>query len=80
MPTMTLRIDEETSRQLDQLATATDRSKSYLAQKALTDFLALNAWQVAEIQNGITEADAGQFIEHDDVKRKWEAKRANSLD
>ena len=80
MPTMTLRIDEETNRHLDELAAATDRSKAFLAQKALADYLALNTWQVAEIHRGLTEADAGNFVEHDDLKRHWQAKLANSMD
>jgi predicted transcriptional regulator len=80
MPTMTLRIDEETSRRLDELAAATERSRSWLAQKALSDFLALNAWQVGEIEAGIKEANAGEFVEHTELKQRWEAKLANPLD
>ncbi len=80
MPTMTVRIDEETSMRLEQLASATERSKSWILQKALSDYLDLNAWQVAEIEAGIREADAGDFVEHDDLKRKWEEKLADTMD
>lgn len=80
MPTMTVRIDEETSMRLEQIARATERSKSWILQKVLSDYLNLNAWQVAEIEAGIREADAGDFVEHDDLKRKWEEKLANTMD
>lgn len=80
MPVMTLRIDEETGRRLDELAQATERSKAYLAQKALTEYLDLNAWQVAEIHAGLREADAGELVDHEQVKRSWEAKLADSVD
>lgn len=80
MPTMTVRIDDETSQRLDQLAKATERSKSWVLQKALSDYLTLNAWQVAEIKAGVQEADVGDFVEHDDLKRNWEDRLANTLD
>ena len=80
MPTMTLRIDDETSRRLDELAAATDRSRSWLAQKALNDFLTLNAWQVKEIEAGLAEADAGDLVDHAQVKNQWKKRLEDSLD
>ena len=80
MPTMTLRLNEETSKALEALAKATDRSKSYLALRAIDEFIRLNAWQVEEIRKGIAEADAGEFVEHKDLKQRWESRLANPLD
>jgi predicted transcriptional regulator len=77
---MTLRLDEETSLALDALAKATDRSKSYLALRAIDEFIRLNAWQVDAIREGIADADAGELLEHDELKRRWSLRLENPLD
>jgi predicted transcriptional regulator len=74
MPTITLRIPDATNAALDALAEATDRSKSYLALRAIDEYLKLNAWQIDAIRSGIADAEAGKLIEHEDVKRRWKAK------
>jgi len=51
--TMTLRLDDETSERLSNLASATDRSKAYLAMQALKLFLENNEWQVLEIKQAV---------------------------
>ena len=80
MPTMTLRLSDETSQALDALAKTTDRSMSYLIQRAIDDHFSLNAWQVEAIREGIAGAQAGELVEHDTLKRRWEGKLADSLD
>lgn len=80
MTTLTLRISEETNAALDALADATDRSKSYLAQRAVEEYLALNAWQVQAIREGIEDTEAGQLVEHAKVRQHWEQRLADSLD
>ena len=44
--TMTIRLDHKLKQQLDQLAKATSRSKSFLAVEALRDFVDNNQWQI----------------------------------
>jgi len=80
MSTITLRISDETNSALDALAMATDRSKSYLALRAIDEYLKLNSWQIEAIHAGIADADAGRMIEHGDVKQRWEKKLADSVD
>lgn len=73
--TITLRVPAQVRDQLDKLAEATHRSKSYLAGEAIRQYLDLEAWQVGEIQQAIEEADAGDFAsdaEVDAVVRKYE--------
>ena len=70
MPTMTLRLDDETHERLDRLAKSTDRSKSFLAIQALTEYLEMNEWQVEEIRKTVEAADrapASDFVEHGQV-------------
>ena len=72
--TMTIRLDDDLKEQLDRLATATQRSKSFLASEAIREFIELNEWQVQEIQKAIKEADAGEFASDGEVVQtfvKW---------
>jgi RHH-type rel operon transcriptional repressor/antitoxin RelB len=76
MSVMSLRLPDELSDTLASLAQATGRSKSYLALDALREYLAREAWQVSEIQQAITEADAGDFASDEQVSatlNKWGA-------
>jgi RHH-type rel operon transcriptional repressor/antitoxin RelB len=75
---LTLRLDEKLRSQLDKLAKSTKRSRSFLAAEAIRDYVALNDWQIEEIQKGIAEADRGEFASPAEVarvRRKW-ARRA----
>jgi predicted transcriptional regulator len=65
----TLRLSEATLEALDQLAEKTERSRSWLATKAIEDYVALNAWQIGKIEAGIAAADRGDFASDDDVER-----------
>ena len=65
---LTLRVPVEVKDQLDKLADATHRSKSYLAGEAIRQYLDLQAWQIGEIQQAIAEADAGDFASDDEVE------------
>ena len=72
----TIRLDGSLKRTLDQLAKATGRSRAFLAQDALRQYLEEQAWQVAEIRKAIKEADAGEFAtegEVNAVRAKWSA-------
>jgi predicted transcriptional regulator len=65
----TLRLGEATLQALDRLAEKTDRSRSWLAVKAIEDYVALNAWQIAKIEAGIAAADRDEFADDDHVAR-----------
>jgi len=65
--TLTLRVPSEMKEQLDKLANATHRSKSYLAGEAIRQYLYLEAWQIGEIQQALKEADANDFASDDEV-------------
>ena len=58
---LTLRLNAETKSKLDKLANATHRTKSFLAAEAINRYLDIEAWQIAEIEQAIKEADAGDF-------------------
>ena len=72
--TLTIRLDAELKARLEALAKSTRRTKSFLAAEAIAAFVDANAWQVAEIERAIQEADAGDFASDDEVEEmfaKW---------
>jgi predicted transcriptional regulator len=73
----TLRLDDETLKALDRLAEKTDRSRNWLAARAIEDYIALSAWQIEKIEAGIDAADRGDFADEEEVARvlgKYSAK------
>lgn len=77
---VTLRLEPDLRARLDRLAKATDRSRAALAAEAVRQFVELNEWQIAAIQEGLRDADDGRFIDHARLKSKWEKKLALALD
>ncbi len=65
--TLNVRIPSEVHDQLERLTRATGRSKSFLAMEALQAYLTAQAWQIADIQEAIGEADNGEFASDQEV-------------
>ena len=63
----TIRLDDEMLAKLDALAADTERSRSWLATKAIENYVELNAWQVEQIKAGLAEADRGEFVTEADL-------------
>jgi len=61
MTSMSMRLPADLASRLGELAKATGRTKSFLALQAIQDFVEREAWQVAEISQGLLEAEAGDF-------------------
>jgi predicted transcriptional regulator len=61
MTAFTVRVSEAVAEQLDQLAAKLDRSRADVAAQAIEDFVAREAWQLAEIEAGLAEANRGDF-------------------
>lgn len=68
MTAFTVRVRDETADRLDQLAEKLDRSRSYVAAKAIEDFVAREEWQLAEIEAGLADASQGDFAGASDVE------------
>ncbi len=72
--TMTIRLEPELKSRLDKLASATHRSKSFLASEAVREFIELNEWQIQELREAIKEADREDFASDQEVQvvlKKW---------
>jgi predicted transcriptional regulator len=61
MSAFTVRLPDDVSKKLDALAAKLDRSRSYVAAQAIGDFVDREAWQLADIEAGLREAERGDF-------------------
>ncbi len=75
---VTVRVKPTTKTRLEAMAHATKRSKSYVIEEALEQYLDLNEWQIDGIVQALDEADrpGAVFVDQDEVLAKWEAKVA----
>jgi len=64
---ITIRTDKKNVADIDALATALDRSRNYVLNQAIQQYLEINAWQVERILAGIKAADEGRVRPADDV-------------
>jgi predicted transcriptional regulator len=78
---LTVRVKPDTRTRLDNLARITRRSKSYVIEDALEQYLDVNEWQIKGIQEALIEADSSgaTFVDHDEVLATWEAKGARKV-
>lgn len=64
---ISVHTDPETRERLERLAKATRRSKSFLANEAITRFLDQEEWMIAEIEAGLADKVAGRVVTHEAV-------------
>lgn len=65
---LNVRLPAELHGQLEQLVRATGRSKSFLTVEALKSYVSQEQWQIADIQDGLREADRGEFATAEEVR------------
>jgi predicted transcriptional regulator len=67
MTAFTVRLPGDVTEKLDALASKPDRSRSYVATQAISDPIARESWQLAEIEVGLEEAQRGHFASDAEV-------------
>ena len=72
MPNVTFRVPEEKKLLLDELAAAQDRDRSYIINQALDNYLEVMEWQLSHINEGLKQAEAGEFASDDEVKAAFD--------
>jgi predicted transcriptional regulator len=66
---LTIRLDDEAKLEaLDKLAASMDRSRNWLINRAIERYLAEQLWQVARINEGLAQAERGEFASEEDVE------------
>ena len=72
--TLTVRLPEEVKGRLEKLAAATDRTKAYLATRAIEEYLNAQEWQISAIEEAVQAADRpdAEFTEHEQLRARFE--------
>jgi predicted transcriptional regulator len=76
--TFTVRVALSVKRRLEKLAKSTGRSRSSLAAEALAEYLAVNEWKVAGVEQAAASLDRGEGVPHGRVKEwvdSWGSKK-----
>ena len=69
--TISVRIGSDKKAALDAIAARTHRDLSLVINEALTTYLELHAWQVRHIEEGMRQADAGEFAAEAEVREAF---------
>lgn len=64
---VTFRLDADKRAELDAVAEALDRDRSYLLNEAVAAYLEVHRWQLAHIREGLRQAEAGEFASDEEV-------------
>lgn len=64
---VTFRLDPNKRAALDAIAAGMERNLTYVLNQAINAYLEMHQWQLQEIQQGIAEADAGDFASEQEV-------------
>ena len=65
---LSVRLRPALKAKVDKVATALDRPRSWVINRALEEYVAAQAWQVGEIKRGLAEAQAGEFASESEVE------------
>lgn len=77
---ISVRLDEDTLHRIEQMADAMDRPRAWLMTQAIKQFVEREEWFITQIKEGVAAADAGDLVDHAEVRSKWEARRASKVD
>ena len=84
--TFTFRVEESLKQDFSSFAKTLDRSGAQLLRDFMRDFVkqqqeaaSYDAWYQKQVQIGLDEANAGQLVPQEEVKSRFEAKRASLL-
>jgi len=77
--TLTVRVKPVTKERLDTLMRVTHRSRSFMIEEALEQYLEINEWQTQGIEAALVEADSpdAEWIDHEAVLAEREKKGAH---
>jgi RHH-type rel operon transcriptional repressor/antitoxin RelB len=69
--TISVRIASDKKAALDAIAAQIDRDLSFVIDQALNAYLELHAWQVEHVEEGMRQADAGEFASEAEVREAF---------
>jgi predicted transcriptional regulator len=66
--TFSIRMSDDKITRLDAMAEAMNRTRNHLINEAVDVYIAAQAWQIAHIQEGLADLDAGRMTPREDVE------------
>lgn len=72
---VSIRIDEEKIEELNGLARANKRDRSFIINEAIDLYLDMNKWQIERIKTAVKQADQGKFStasELSETIKRWQ--------
>ena len=70
LKTVTVRIPEEKVKKLDRAAKQQRRDRSFILNEAVDEYLSLQEYHLALIDEGIRQDGAGEVVSHEEVTKK----------
>ena len=77
---VSFKLQTQTKQRLEALAVATRRTRTFVLEEAINQYLDLNEWQLKCIEDGLEDAKAGRVIDGETLVKKWEKRVEDSLD
>lgn len=68
---VTVRLDTAKRAELDALAYVVSRDRSFLINEAIDAYLAVHRWQVAEVEEGLQQAETSEFATDAEVEAAY---------
>ena len=65
---LTMRISSSLNRKIDKFAKQSGRSKSYVAHKAIEEYLSWRIPQLEQLKDRVAEADLGKFVSQKEME------------
>lgn len=75
-----VRMGEEKLQRIDKLAKTTNRSRGWLINQAVDQYLEYEEWYLKAVEAGMEDVKVGRTISHAELKKDWENKLARSMD
>jgi predicted transcriptional regulator len=71
---MEVHLDPDLQAKLTRLATEQGRDTGALVQEAVERLVDYDEWLLREVEKGLAAADRGQFIEHDEIRKRIDSR------
>jgi predicted transcriptional regulator len=69
---VSFKIPAGMKKRIDLLAEATRRSRTFVIEEAIEQYLTTNEWQVQSIQAGLTDLDNGEVLSQEEMEKLWD--------
>ena len=77
---VSFKIPAGTKNRIEQLAEATGRTKTFVIEEAINQYILQNEWQIQSIRKGQRDLEEGKVIPQEKMVEYWERKNEGAVD